>query len=348
MISSSNCRLVQYKTNRFLVMRTIGFIGILLMLLILICAPQANAYQLENCKWPQPTSAFYVDIPGADGLWNRAFETAMYLWGVGTLFQYKIARGVYEDPCNPQEGKNGVAFGSTFCGDEWGATTLATTHIRYREGIILETDIIFNSNLPWSVYSSSWRSDVKDFQRVSVHELGHALGLDHEESGVATIMRSHAGDITIPQQDDINGVAAIYGGPAPPPTPPPTPPPSSSGGGGGGCFIATAAYGTYLHPHVEILRSFRDKHLMTNSLGRSFIGFYYEHSPPIADFISQHENLKTATRIVLTPIVYVLKYPLTVGFILIIGIVIRWMIRRNPASDRSLGNHRQASGADTG
>ena len=41
----------------------------------------------------------------------------------------------------------------------------------------------------------------------------------------------------------------------------------AGGGGGGieGCFLATAAYGSYLDPHVEALRYFRDHYLVTNA-----------------------------------------------------------------------------------
>lgn len=87
---------------------------------------------------------------------------------------------------------------------------------------------------------------------------------------------------------------------------------------GGGCFIATAAYGSYMEPHVMILRQFRDKHLLTNRMGRTFVDFYYRTSPPIADFIRRHEALRTATRIVLTPIVYIVAFTWQSGVILLI------------------------------
>jgi hypothetical protein len=74
-------------------------------------------------------------------------------------------------------------------------------------------------------------------------------------------------------------------------------------GGGGGCFIATAAYGSYLHPRVRALRDFRDDHLLTNAPGRLFVAAYYRLSPPLADFISRHYTLRMLARLFLTPII---------------------------------------------
>ncbi len=66
---------------------------------------------------------------------------------------------------------------------------------------------------------------------------------------------------------------------------------------GGGCFIATAAYGTDTAKELDILREFRDAVLLPNGLGAEFVSLYYKTSPPIADFISQHEILRTAVRV---------------------------------------------------
>ena len=52
----------------------------------------------------------------------------------------------------------------------------------------------------------------------------------------------------------------------------------SSDGSEIGCFIATAAYGSLMEPHVMILRDFRDRILLTNSLGKGFVKAYYTYS----------------------------------------------------------------------
>ncbi|MCX5814895.1 MAG: metallophosphoesterase [Proteobacteria bacterium] len=108
----------------------------------------------------------------------------------------------------------------------------------------------------------------------------------------------------------------------------------SGGGGGGGCFIATAAYGSYLHPYVQILREFRDAFLSVNSVGRSFVEWYYRVSPSIADTISTSEAMKTGVRMLLLPAVGFGYLCLTIGVVpallmLILLVTIVWLGMRS-------------------
>ena len=85
---------------------------------------------------------------------------------------------------------------------------------------------------------------------------------------------------------------------------PPFPRPDPGGGGGVRfCFIATAAYGSPMAGEIGILRRFRDKYLLTNPMGQALVDSYYRISPPIAEFIAEHPNLKPMVRAGLVPAV---------------------------------------------
>jgi len=79
--------------------------------------------------------------------------------------------------------------------------------------------------------------------------------------------------------------------------------PAGGGGGGGGCFIATAAFGSPMEKHVQILRDFRDRVLLNSSAGKAFVQFYYRTSPAIADKIAPSEGLRFITRAMLIPVI---------------------------------------------
>jgi hypothetical protein len=102
----------------------------------------------------------------------------------------------------------------------------------------------------------------------------------------------------------------------------------ADGGGGGGCFIATAAFGSYLDPHVMVLREFRDKVLLKNYVGRKFVKLYYRHSPPLANSIAQNESLRTATRLALTPFIFAMAYPTVTAMVLLGALVLLLIVRR--------------------
>ncbi|MBW2575849.1 MAG: S8 family serine peptidase [Deltaproteobacteria bacterium] len=114
---------------------------------------------------------------------------------------------------------------------------------------------------------------------------------------------------------------------------------SSGGGGGGGCFIATAAYGSPMEPHVKILRVMRDRFLLTNGPGRTLVNFYYTYSPATANFIAGHAGLRRIVRVGLLPLVGVSRLALkmglvpTIGFMLLSGICLIVLVRFKNVKD---------------
>ncbi len=92
------------------------------------------------------------------------------------------------------------------------------------------------------------------------------------------------------------------------------------------CFIATAAYGSFLDPHVVELRRFRDRYLLTNTPGRYLVERYYAYSPPLAQLISEYELLRILTQGVLTPLVYAIRYPLFLAG-MVLGLIV-WRVWR--------------------
>jgi hypothetical protein len=69
------------------------------------------------------------------------------------------------------------------------------------------------------------------------------------------------------------------------------------------CFIATAAYGSPLHPYVKILQDFRDTYLMPGKFGRALVDLYYKYSPFLADIIAKNKALKIVVRFSLFPMI---------------------------------------------
>jgi len=74
------------------------------------------------------------------------------------------------------------------------------------------------------------------------------------------------------------------------------------------CFIAAIASGSYLQSYLAGVRHFRDRYLMSNTLGRWVVALYYRLSPKAVKLVRSHQTLITLSRWLITPVVYLVTH----------------------------------------
>ncbi|RKY34430.1 MAG: hypothetical protein DRP78_06565, partial [Candidatus Omnitrophota bacterium] len=84
-------------------------------------------------------------------------------------------------------------------------------------------------------------------------------------------------------------------------------PVNNTSSSGGNCFIATAAYGTPMAEEVKTLSRFRDKYLLTNYCGKTFVNLYYKYSPKMANYLRHRNRARSVVRLMLSPLVNLIR-----------------------------------------
>jgi hypothetical protein len=79
-------------------------------------------------------------------------------------------------------------------------------------------------------------------------------------------------------------------------------PPKNGSGSSGSCTFETVAFGSKMEPYLEILRNFRDRILLANTIGREIVDLYYKYSPPIADYLRGHALPRAVVKHALIPV----------------------------------------------
>jgi len=202
------------------------FIGTLLSI---ITSVTLFGYSWEECHgdkivWKNSRADMYINTNSfsAGSNWDTKLQNAMYHWtdikGSGFNFYvgydndgtYNNSNGMNEIYLNPIDGPNGV---------------LAVTHARwdcywlgYWHEKRTESDIVFDSAESWSLSTLAYEpSNSHNFEHVALHELGHALGLNHSNNAlnVMNSMYPNGGTIghikeSIPIGDDRSGLRYLY------------------------------------------------------------------------------------------------------------------------------------------
>jgi len=196
---------------------------------------ETQGYALEKKSWPGGTVITVQMELGApsqtlqDGskTWNEAASPAIDAWNAEMRDVQLAAVMNSTKPVASGDDLNSASFASTVFGDSFGSGVLAVTYYRTLGSTFEEADILFNNAQTFDSYRGDLQFNsqgkcICDIQRVFLHELGHALGLNHPDGAgqhVAAIMNSVVSDLSQLTADDQAGIQLLYDAPTPSPAP---------------------------------------------------------------------------------------------------------------------------------
>ena len=155
------------------------------------------------------TSDLFADMNakfGSPAVWQAPILKAAQAWAQQTNLNFSVVadNGSPSGSGDYQQGDPG--FGDIrIMGYDFGTSTLAFAFSPPPiNNFSIAGDIQFNTGVTWNIGSTF------DVFTVSLHEFGHALGLNHSLSSAASMYSSYNGVDAALNTDDINGIRNIY------------------------------------------------------------------------------------------------------------------------------------------
>ncbi len=210
-----------------------GFVALTAVLAIAAAAMPLSAFRLVSngglqLRWPtsrtivlemQLGSAPVEEMFDGSTTWNTVGTAAAAAWnGLADVNFVLSTSGSRET--GRGNNVNNVFFASTYYGQPFGdAVGITLYDYNADTGVILESDVVFDNARNWNSYrgaarTSSTGGPLYDLRRAAIHEFGHVLGLGHPDDAgqsVTAVMNSRINAVDGVQQDDINGLASVYG-----------------------------------------------------------------------------------------------------------------------------------------
>ncbi|MCU0726404.1 MAG: matrixin family metalloprotease [Planctomycetes bacterium] len=192
--------------------------ALLALSFLLLLPASGGSYVVIGTLWVNAKCTYHHDPATMGSAYLDQFRAAMDTWTNVSGSRFVFAHGgATTGNLSETNGITEVKF------ENLGMMGYAVTKLQFTGGVTSEADISFNNFMTWTTTGDGVNPD---FQTVAVHELGHAVGLDHV-SDPNSVMQT--GDPRVVRRslsaDDIAGIRALYPDSATPPDPDPTPPP---------------------------------------------------------------------------------------------------------------------------
>ena len=187
-------------------------------LLIQACSPQNNPPQTQcgfvmNTKsqrvsWGERVPVLMYADPTVPQAYYPAVQRAMARWNqVLGREVVKLVGSIGSFPNERQDGVNVIYFRSNWSESEQMRSKQAITTIHWAGSQIFEADLAVNTrHFRYSTAEAPSASEV-DFESLMVHEIGHVLGLDHEDSQFTVMAEKLPGGVVrrdVPASDAQN------------------------------------------------------------------------------------------------------------------------------------------------
>jgi hypothetical protein len=195
-----------------------------------LAAGAANAAGWNTCngnnqRWNSGWTNMYISTTSfpAGSAWDARLQNAMWHWNNvgGAGFNFYVGRDT-DGTHSSSNGTNEVYMTSTEDGSAL-AVTFTRSHCYWLFGTqngLDEADVSFNANYAWSLNPVDYTNpsgSPYNFESVALHELGHALGLNHEDRWMATMNSIYPNSGSLgyykeldPLADDRWGVRQLY------------------------------------------------------------------------------------------------------------------------------------------